>query len=57
MSRTAQIILLILWACAIASCMELQQQTHERAGQPSHNAAGGYVEACGELPGLIGDDC
>ncbi len=23
----------------------------------SHNAAGGYVDACGELPGLIGDDC
>lgn len=24
---------------------------------PSHNAHGGYVDACGELPGLIGDDC
>lgn len=23
----------------------------------SHNAAGGYRDACGELPGLIGDDC
>jgi len=25
---------------------------------PRHNAAGGYVPACGpSLPGLIGDDC
>lgn len=23
----------------------------------THNAAGGYREACGELPGLLGDDC
>jgi hypothetical protein len=23
----------------------------------SHNASGGYREACGELPGLLGDDC
>lgn len=23
----------------------------------SHNAAGGYTDACGELPGLLGDDC
>jgi hypothetical protein len=22
-----------------------------------HNAAGGYIEACGELPGMLGDDC
>ena len=24
---------------------------------PSHNAAGGYIDACGDLPGLVGDDC
>lgn len=23
----------------------------------THNAAGGYVEACDDLPGLLGDDC
>jgi hypothetical protein len=23
----------------------------------SHNALGGYRDACGELPGMIGDDC
>ena len=22
-----------------------------------HNAEGGYAPACGELPGLLGDDC
>ena len=24
---------------------------------PSHNAHGGYIDACGDLPGLVGDDC
>ena len=23
----------------------------------SHNEAGGYRDACGDLPGLLGDDC
>lgn len=23
----------------------------------THNAAGGYTDACGELPGMLGDDC
>jgi hypothetical protein len=25
--------------------------------QPDHNAAGGYIPACGQLPPMIGDDC
>lgn len=33
-------------AVAIATC-----------DRPSHNARGGYIDACGELPGMIGDDC
>lgn len=57
MPNVRTIILLTLWACAIAGCMELQQQTYERAAQPLHNTSGGYYEACGELPGLVGDDC
>ncbi len=57
MPNVRTIILLTLWACAIAGCMELQQQTYERAAQPSHNASGGYYEACEDLPGMIGDDC
>lgn len=24
---------------------------------PDYNAAGGYVGACGDLPGILGDDC
>jgi hypothetical protein len=24
---------------------------------PSHNAYGGYIPACGEMPPLVGDDC
>lgn len=27
------------------------------ASAPSHNDAGGYIDACGDLPGLLGDDC
>ena len=27
------------------------------ADPPTHNAAGGYIEACGDLPGMVGDDC
>lgn len=57
MPNVRTIILLTLWACAIAGCMELQQQTYERAAQPSHNTSGGYYEACEDLPGMIGDDC
>jgi hypothetical protein len=26
-------------------------------GCSTHNAAGGYVPACGQLPGMVGDDC
>ena len=56
MSRTKEIIIIILWACVLASCMELQTQT---AAHPdgSHNPDGGYYESCGDLPGLVGDDC
>ena len=53
--KTRSIILLLLWACALASCMELQRQTSVR--DETHNASGGYVEACDDMPGLIGDDC
>lgn len=27
------------------------------AGCSTHNAAGGYAPACGQLPGMVGDDC
>ena len=56
MPNIRTIILLILWTCVVACCVELQTQTMERATE-SHNADGGYYEACDELPGLIGDDC
>jgi len=26
-------------------------------GNATHNAAGGYRDACGERAGLLGDDC
>jgi hypothetical protein len=29
---------------------------HLPEDQP-HNDAGGYIPACGDLPGLVGDDC
>lgn len=24
---------------------------------PTHNKHGGYIDACGDLPGMVGDDC
>lgn len=53
--KTREIILLVLWACTLASCMELQRQTSVR--DETRNTDGGYIEACDDLPGLIGDDC
>jgi len=38
--------LIFLTCLALASC-----------ATPSHNPAGGYIDACGDLPGLLGDDC
>jgi len=37
----------------------LDDLKHQSQLQPTdgHNAQGGYVEECGELPGLVGDDC
>jgi hypothetical protein len=43
----------VLLLIALASCMGRVSAPE----QPSHNAAGGYIDACGELPGLVGDDC
>ncbi len=37
--------LVLLFACTACSTL------------PSHNAAGGYIDACGDLPGTLGDDC
>jgi hypothetical protein len=38
---------LVLMLLVLTSC----------AQHPTHNAAGGYIDACGDLPGLLGDDC
>jgi septal ring factor EnvC (AmiA/AmiB activator) len=35
----------------------LQQQLTERTSIPTHNNVGGYIAACGALPGMVGDDC
>jgi hypothetical protein len=43
----------VLLVLALASCVGCVATPE----QPSHNAAGGYIDACGELPGLVGDDC
>jgi hypothetical protein len=47
----------------VVACVDLAVKLgnimHERAllADDSHNAAGGYRDACGELPGLVDDDC
>lgn len=42
-------MLLLLNSCAFYPISDDEQS--------SHNQYGGYREACGELPPLIGDDC
>lgn len=45
--------------------IEMQFKLDEGVGEPlpepsallTHNEAGGYIEACGNLPGMVGDDC
>ncbi len=37
--------LVLLFACNACSTL------------PTHNANGGYIDACGDEPGMIGDDC
>ena len=49
LARRLKRLATIAAAVALAACAALP------AGR--HNAAGGYVDACGELPGLIGNDC
>ncbi len=45
MNRFMIILMLICLAVCMAGC------------SATHNLHGGYRDACGELPGLIGDDC
>ena len=44
-----RLTLIALLAALLASCATNPP--------PSHNALGGYIDACGELPPLQGDDC
>lgn len=44
-------IALLGFAIALVTC------TDPPTDLPSHNARGGYVDACGDQPGMIGDDC
>jgi hypothetical protein len=48
--RKLWIVPLILAALAWVAANQLP-------GAETHNVAGGYTEACGDLPGMIGDDC
>lgn len=41
----------------IALLILLALCSSEPAEDQTHNAAGGYVTACGALPPLVGDDC
>jgi len=42
---------------AILALMLLPLALHAINRPSTHNAAGGYIGACGDLPGLVGDDC
>lgn len=49
MQRWKFILMVIFMSLALHSCAYMQDQTH--------NKAGGYIPECGNLPGLLGDDC
>ncbi len=56
MKRWHFIVMVLGMTLAMSSCMHMQNETWQRAGQ-WHNQQGGYIEACDELPGMLGDDC
>jgi hypothetical protein len=47
--------LFALWLCCLLLGLILSGCA--ATPTPSHNAQGGYIEACGDLPGMLGDDC
>jgi len=49
----------LIWIALLAALLALKVGScvHPKWISPNHNAAGGYIPACGELPGLVGDDC
>ena len=52
--KALQILTLIT---AIGVMVSVAQSLDTIASPPTHNEEGGYIEACGDLPGLVGDDC
>jgi hypothetical protein len=64
--------LMLIAACALAAfAVSTAEQIREHSAcevgcrydstitlpDSSHNERGGYIDACGDLPGLVGDDC
>lgn len=47
MSPFFKFFLVLMVLFSLSSCITV----------PSHNLLGGYTDACGELPGQLGDDC
>jgi hypothetical protein len=44
-----------IWAVALVCVCAILALTG--CATATHNDAGGYVEACEDLPGMLGDDC
>jgi len=50
--------LLILFSFCIGYAgVQALKLGNSKLKQESHNEQGGYIESCGDLPGLVGDDC
>lgn len=48
---------LLLAIVMLAVCLGVAMVPVVAGVANTHNAAGGYIDACGDLPGLVGDDC
>jgi hypothetical protein len=59
------LIAMLLAGCEKPPCQEnpmfyLKGTVHDCAVErapKTHNERGGYIDACGDQPGLVGDDC
>jgi hypothetical protein len=51
------VALLLIALASCVGCDGAPVHPEEWRADKSHNQYGGYIDACGDLPPLVGDDC